>query len=103
MSDFHVWWAKYSDEEVLGGVELYAEDAWETGREAAIEACAAEAAAAGCICLALNSAEAYEDEFPGKGFKCAAQINFHLPAEQMVTEHDPRCPKALAARLRGLA
>lgn len=52
------------------------------GRRSAIEACAAEVAAAGCACLDMGSAE---DEELGPD------------------EHYSRCPIALAARLRELA
>lgn len=97
MSNFHVWWAKYADEEALVGVELYAEDAWETARVAAIEACAAEVEAAGCLaeidqhlCWVLQPDRAAYNGLP------------RVPAKGP-EEHHARCPIALAARLRGPA
>jgi hypothetical protein len=89
---FEKWWSDMEQDlpEVdpvdPAGQTAAAEAAWEESRRQAVEACAAEVEAVRCVCESL-----------------IGQWDVKRESNMTIREHDPRCPKAQAARLRRLA
>jgi len=67
--------------------------------KAAVEACAREVEAAGCICCVatVNTGVLV----PRRGFTVALDYEGFSDSGRVI-EHDPRCPVALADKLRGM-
>lgn len=58
----------------------------------AVEACACEVEAAGCICWCLEDSD--------EGSQALFTTEYDATGDREVAVHDPRCPHALAAHLR---
>jgi hypothetical protein len=65
------------------------------------EADAALVEAAGCLCWPLDRAGVFEGEFEGS--KIRTRPGGSVEDLRFVATHDPRCPCALAAKIRGQA